>query len=163
MKKNYKARYRYLKGVATSTTVMALLFALLLSLASCKSEAKREGNMMSDSARFNDTTRMQNNPPVTGGETSTEGAIVNVTLSEYKIDMPSTVAAGPTNFVVKNTGTAAHNFEIEGNGKEEKFPTDLMGGEIRTLHIDLLPGTYQVYCPVRDHKDHGMKMQLTVK
>jgi uncharacterized cupredoxin-like copper-binding protein len=35
--------------------------------------------------------------------------------------------------------------------------------ETKVLHVDLKPGTYKVYCPVKDHEAEGMKLNLTVK
>jgi uncharacterized cupredoxin-like copper-binding protein len=31
------------------------------------------------------------------------------------------------------------------------------------MQVDLKPGTYEVYCPVANHKGKGMEMKLTVK
>jgi len=88
---------------------------------------------------------------------------VDVRLVEHKIEMPAQVASGKTAFVVTNTGSKKHNFEIEGQGIERKFVLDLAGGETKTLHADLKPGTYKVYCPVGDHAEHGMQTDLIVK
>ncbi len=89
------------------------------------------------------------------------GATVEVRLSDFKIDMPSSVKAGMTSFQVTNAGATAHNFEIEGNGLEKKFDANLSPGETKTLQVELKPGSYEVYCPVDGHK--GMGMQLTLK
>lgn len=93
----------------------------------------------------------------------TVAGCVAVSLSEFAIDMPDTVAAGPTTFVVTNTGSAEHNFEVEGQGIEEELPRNLMPGETAELTLDLKPGTYEVYCPVDGHKDLGMELRLTVR
>ncbi len=94
--------------------------------------------------------------PAVGGQT------VDILLDEYSIDMPMTVRAGQVTFRVRNGGSEIHNFEIEGNGLERSFPSDLRPGEVRTLTVDLEPGTYDVYCPVADHARRGMSRQLTV-
>ncbi|QIF02363.1 cupredoxin domain-containing protein [Roseimicrobium sp. ORNL1] len=88
---------------------------------------------------------------------------VEVRLIDHKIEMPQQLAAGKTAFIVTNGGSAKHNFEIEGQGMEKKFLTDVGPNETKTLHVDLKPGSYKVYCPVGDHEEHGMKMDLTVK
>ena len=87
---------------------------------------------------------------------------VNVTLSEYKIDMPSSVPAGPTTFHVTNSGTKKHTFKIEGNGIEEKLKSSLKEKESGTLQVDLKPGTYKVTCPIIGHTHKGMSMELKV-
>jgi uncharacterized cupredoxin-like copper-binding protein len=61
-----------------------------------------------------------------------------------------------------NNGTIEHNLEVEGQGIEEAFDSNLQPGETRTLEVDLQPGTYEVYCPVADHADQGMRVELTV-
>jgi uncharacterized cupredoxin-like copper-binding protein len=88
---------------------------------------------------------------------------VEVRLIDHKIEMPRQLAAGKTAFIVTNGGSAKHNFEIEGQGMEKKFLTNVGPNETKTLHVDLMPGSYKVYCPVGDHAEHGMKMELTVK
>src|ERR1700722_18855140 len=88
---------------------------------------------------------------------------VEVTLTEYKIEMPAAVSAGATTFKVTNTGKETHGFEIEGNGIEKALKPRLKKGESRSFLVDLKPGTYKVYCPVLGHKRRGMSLDLTVK
>jgi uncharacterized cupredoxin-like copper-binding protein len=64
---------------------------------------------------------------------------------------------------VRNTGKEKHNFEIEGQGIDKKFMTSLSPDESKVLHVDLAPGNYKVICPVKDHEEEGMKLNLTVK
>jgi uncharacterized cupredoxin-like copper-binding protein len=88
---------------------------------------------------------------------------VDVTLTEYKIEMPTSVSAGARTFKVTNTGEETHGFEIEGNGIEKALKPRLKKGESGSLQVDLKPGTYKVYCPVIGHKRRGMSLDLTVK
>jgi hypothetical protein len=88
--------------------------------------------------------------------------IVEVRLTEFTIQMPPTVPIGRVTFSVTNDGTMEHNFEIEGQGIEERFDTNLKPGELRSLQVDLAAGTYTVYCPVEDHKGRGMQLELKV-
>jgi uncharacterized cupredoxin-like copper-binding protein len=76
--------------------------------------------------------------------------------------MPTSLSAGSQTFRVTNNGTMGHNFEVEGQGIEEKFETDLSAGETQTMQLDLEPGTYEVYCPVGNHREQGMEISLTV-
>jgi uncharacterized cupredoxin-like copper-binding protein len=94
---------------------------------------------------------------------NTEGASVDVKLTEYKIEMPASIDAGMTTFKVTNAGDETHGFEIEGNGIEKALKPRLKKGESGSLQVDLKPGTYKVYCPVLGHKRHGMSLDLTVK
>jgi uncharacterized cupredoxin-like copper-binding protein len=87
---------------------------------------------------------------------------VDVTLSEYKIDMPTSLRPGKTAFVVKNAGRKKHNFEIKGNGTDQKFINNLAPNQTRVLHVHLKRGTYDVTCPVDFHPMKGMTTKVTV-
>jgi hypothetical protein len=88
--------------------------------------------------------------------------IVEVRLTEFSIEMLTTVPPGPVSFSVTNAGTMEHNFEIKSQGIEKKFDTNLKAGETRTLKADLTDGTYTIYCPLDDHKARGMHLELKV-
>jgi uncharacterized cupredoxin-like copper-binding protein len=88
---------------------------------------------------------------------------VNVTMSEYKFDMPTTLRPGKTAFIVKNAGKKTHNIEIKGNGIDRKFAANLRPGQSRVLHVVLKRGTYDVTCPVDFHMMKGMTAKLTVR
>lgn len=88
---------------------------------------------------------------------------ISVILKDYQI-IPAhlTIQAGTVRFVVRNEGAMDHGFEVEGQGIEEEidpFPP----GRIRTLELELVPGTYEIYCQVPGHKELGMKGELIVK
>jgi uncharacterized cupredoxin-like copper-binding protein len=86
-----------------------------------------------------------------------------VGLTEYEIAMPASLPAVESRvFRVTNNGAIEHNFEVEGQGIEEKFDANLSPGETRTMQLDLEPGAYQVYCPVGNHRELGVEIQLTV-
>jgi uncharacterized cupredoxin-like copper-binding protein len=106
-----------------------------------------------------------------GGLGDSEQATTEVSLTEYEIEMSNPLyaieeltsfPAGSQTFRVTNNGTTEHNFEVEGEGIEEAFETNLSPGETRTMQLNLEPGTYVVYCPVGNHRDQGMEIQLTV-
>jgi uncharacterized cupredoxin-like copper-binding protein len=92
-----------------------------------------------------------------------KGSEVEVKVKEYTIEMTTSVGAGPTTFKVTNTGKETHGFEIEGNGIEKEIKPMLKQGKSGSLRVDLKPGTYKVYCPVKGHKMFGMSLDLTVK
>ena len=93
---------------------------------------------------------------------SAGGETVAVSLTEFMIDMPTELPAGPTTFEITNNGTIEHNFELEGQGIEEELPENLTPGASGMLELDLAPGTYEVYCPVGNHAGEGMRLELTV-
>jgi uncharacterized cupredoxin-like copper-binding protein len=88
---------------------------------------------------------------------------VNVTMTEYRFDMPTTLKPGKTAFIVKNAGKKTHNIEIKGNGTDQKFAKNLRPGQTRVLHIILRRGIYDVTCPVDFHMMKGMTAKLTVR
>ncbi len=88
---------------------------------------------------------------------------MEVKVKEYTIEMITSVNPGPTTFKVTNTGKETHGFEIEGNGIEKEIKPMLKQGKSGSLRVDLKPGTYKVYCPVKGHKMLGMSLELTVK
>jgi uncharacterized cupredoxin-like copper-binding protein len=92
-----------------------------------------------------------------------QGRTVEVKLTEHRIDMPSSLEAGATTFKITNAGKAEHNFAVEGEGIDKELDANLEPGATGTLIVELKPGTYKVYCPVGNHEEKGMKMQLTVK
>ena len=90
------------------------------------------------------------------------GEQVPVMLMEFAIEMPSTLPAGPVTFAVTNGGTITHSFEIESADLEEVLETELAPGETGMLTVDLAPGTYEVYCPIGNHAEQGMQVEVTV-
>jgi|SRR6185369_4606015 len=87
---------------------------------------------------------------------------VEVHLHEYAVDMPATLPAGPTTFVVYNDGGKVHSFKIEGPGMAELLEKPVPPHASGTLKVTLQPGEYKVYCPVGSHEIKGMKMTLKV-
>ena len=112
-------------------------------------------------------TDAQGNPVVAAFAVSapegTSAQTVDVTLIDGQIQMPTSLAAGRILFNVANSGTMAHSFEIEGEGVSQALASTLQPGETATLDIELQPGTYEVYCPVDDHAEQGMRLELTVQ
>lgn len=92
------------------------------------------------------------------------GEAVEVVLTEWAIDMPATLPAGPITFRLVNDGEFPHTMEIEGEGFEEVADVVEAGGET-TFETELAPGTYTVYCPVNDggHREQGMEIEVTVE
>ena len=99
------------------------------------------------------------------GAQATDGGgaqTIQVSATEFAFD-PSDIAAEPgeVTFELTNDGGAPHALEIEGNGVEESSDT-IDGGDSTSLTVDLEDGTYEIYCPVGDHRDRGMVGTLTV-
>jgi uncharacterized cupredoxin-like copper-binding protein len=91
---------------------------------------------------------------------------VTVNLTEWKIEMPTSLPAGATTLKITNGGKETHNLKIQGQGLEKALSKNLKPGETGELQVDLKPGTYKVYCPVgagpTSHDSKGMAFQLVV-
>jgi len=141
----------------------AAVFAALL-FASCAQNEPSEATTVAG----NTATAPSNtiNPPVPperddpSNRIKVAPPVQDVQLIEYSIRMPDTLPAGAVAFNVRNGGEKDHGFEIE--GIEEKTQI-LKRGDTATLNVDLKPGTYTVYCPVKGHKERGMRRRVTVK
>ena len=70
--------------------------------------------------------------------------VVGVALTEFAINMPTELPAGPVRFNVTNTGAVPHNFVIEGEGISERLAENLEPRTSGRLELDLAPGTYVV-------------------
>lgn len=101
-------------------------------------------------------------PPESTEEASGDAQVIEVELASFEIHMPTTLEAGTYTFVVTNAADTEHNFEIEGQGMESVLPNNLQMGETGEVTVDLQPGTYEVYCPVGDHAEQGMRLTLEV-
>jgi uncharacterized cupredoxin-like copper-binding protein len=99
-------------------------------------------------------------------QTSNSEKVINVTLTEWKIDMPHNLPAGSYNFKVTNSGTHSHTLKVKTKGYEAKLQNDLKPGENADLRVELEPGVYRVNCPIGfgpfDHGNKGMELDLTV-
>ncbi|HEV2149865.1 MAG TPA: cupredoxin domain-containing protein [Longimicrobiaceae bacterium] len=100
-------------------------------------------------------------PPAAAEEVS-----VTAELSEWKVALSrDTVPAGQVTFRVTNTGKLPHALVVEGEGVD-RLTNHLQAGETTTLRVTLPPGTYEVYCPVKEGTDHsavGMHTSLVVR
>lgn len=137
---------------------LILAIALLALSAGCERAEERAA----ETAAETPATETTITPQPTATEPDPAAAPVEVTLTDYKIEMPSSLPAGPVSFEVTNRGKRDHNFEVEGQGIEKEFEQNLKPGETGTMEVDLIPGTYRVYCPVKGHAERGMSLQLTV-
>jgi uncharacterized cupredoxin-like copper-binding protein len=88
---------------------------------------------------------------------------LTISETDFALD-PASVSvdsAGTYAFQVVNDGQVAHALEVEGKGIEEETKT-LQPGERATLTVALEAGSYELYCPVGDHAERGMKGELMV-
>jgi len=152
--------------------VVTLALFLLACLPHGGDETKAGGQQTSTTTQNpqaipENSTRMN---PVTessqdsGGNRVTGAPVqAQVDLTEYSINMADTLRPGKQQLQITNHGEQQHSFTIEGGSVHQSLPSNLTRGDTATLDVDLPPGTYQVYCPVDEHKGKGMKRTITVR
>jgi plastocyanin len=98
------------------------------------------------------------------GSSSGGGGAVKISETEFKLDPADAKVgkAGKVTFKVTNDGEVVHALEVEGPGEEAK--TDSIDpGKSATLKVDLSKaGTYEMYCPIGNHKAMGMEGKVVV-
>jgi plastocyanin len=88
---------------------------------------------------------------------------VTVTATEFRLSLPSThLAPGTYAFTMDNAGHATHAIEIRGPGVDGQMSGTAGPGGTATLTVTLQPGTYELWCPVGNHRAEGMQTTLTV-
>ena len=87
------------------------------------------------------------------------GTVVQLTLGEYSIEGNLTLPSGPVRLHAFNAGGLVHNVGIRGVATSG----DIQHGKSFTLDVGVLaPGTYQLYCDIVGHVEHGMVADLVV-
>ena len=138
---------------ATALPVVALA-GLALMAAGCGSS---DDNKSSDSGGSSAPAKKEAAP--SGG-----GTTLSQVATDFKFSQPSATAkAGKVSIKLDNKGQAPHAIEIEDAPWGDKESKTIQPGETTTLTADLPAGKYEFYCPVDNHKQMGMKGELTVK
>jgi plastocyanin len=99
-----------------------------------------------------------------GEATASIGDTVAISLTEFALD-PSQLDLSAGTFTLEgvNDGAIAHGLAIEGEGiSAATQDISYAPGTSQSFSVDLVPGTYEVYCPVPGHKDAGMSGTITV-
>jgi uncharacterized cupredoxin-like copper-binding protein len=91
------------------------------------------------------------------------GTVINVDEQDFTIELSTMeLTPGTYTFVTTNNGQTTHALKIDGQGLEEET-ADLAPGDTAELTVTLEAGEYEIYCPVGNHRDMGMKLDITVE
>lgn len=91
------------------------------------------------------------------------GTKVTATLTEFHVELSQqTFKAGTYTFLVNNAGKATHSLEIVREGDTDMRSDNIRPGHSDEITVALTPGTYQVFCPVGNHRSQGMDMSISV-
>jgi len=117
------------------------------------------------------TTATTSTTETTGTTTTEEGSATSSGPADSTLDLTETeyaikparveVEPGVVEFRVSNKGGITHALEVESEALEEETE-DIPAGTAAKLKVDLPAGTYELYCPIGDHEDRGMKAELVV-
>ncbi|MDP4510117.1 cupredoxin domain-containing protein [Nonomuraea turcica] len=105
-------------------------------------------------------------PPARQATTSPaeQGRMINVTVNEFSfLIAKQDLAAGTYTFMIDNVGSAPHAMALKGPGVGTQQSDVVDGGKKTEWTVALRPGTYEVWCPVGNHRTQGMETTLTVK
>ena len=157
---------------------IALVVVAAAMLVSCAGINTPPGTNHSAAATLPEATPS----PSPGASPSNAGGNTAV-LSEWKIDVASTVKAGKTTFTISNSGTIPHELLVfKSTLKPSAYPTDAAGGIIedgagvalvsdgdniepggsQSRTVDLAPGSYLFVCNIPGHFKAGMFTVVTV-
>jgi plastocyanin len=104
-------------------------------------------------------------PTVSGGAGGAAPVkTIRIVEKEFSLS-PSTVSISkPGLYVLQglNRGTISHALAIEGNGIDTDGPV-VSPGRTSTVRVTIVKGgSYELYCPVGNHKEMGMEGHLTL-
>lgn len=168
---------RHQRGIAISAA--AALAALTLAAAGCGGSSSSKTNSTSAGAGV-DTSDIGS---TTAATTAPAGARVNVTMGAPKefsmVPAPTSVAAGPTTFVVTNRGGLVHEMVVvpapggptslkkpDGTASEAGSPgeaADVAPGSTKTFTVTLPAGKYVLLCNLPGHYAGGMYASFVVR
>lgn len=94
-----------------------------------------------------------------GGPTTVTASLVDFRIELSQTDFP----AGEYTFVVEQDGQMPHALAIEGPGVNEVTGIIEPGGSSEELAMTLEPGTYELWCPVGNHRSMGMQVTIDVR
>lgn len=123
--------------------------ALALALAGCGAGEPASSSSGSASAA----------PPA-----SSTGTEVQVEMKEFNLELSQQeLSPGTYTFKADNEGTFPHTITINGPGVDNKSAGGpLQAGQSGELTVTLQPGTYEMWCPVGNHRGKGMVTSITV-
>jgi plastocyanin len=98
------------------------------------------------------------------GGSGTPVKTIRIVEKEFSLSPSSVSISKPGLYVLQglNKGTISHGLAVEGNGLDMDGPVVSPGGT-STLRVTISkPGSYELYCPVGNHKEMGMEAHLTL-
>ncbi|WP_143200260.1 hypothetical protein [Kitasatospora sp. CB01950] len=99
----------------------------------------------------------------TGAAGSGQAGTVTVTEKEYTLTFSEMqLTPGSHTFVAHNAGTTDHALAISGPGVSTTQTSPIPPGGEAQFTVTLQQGSYEVWCPIDDHKALGMDAHVQV-
>ena len=136
----------------SSILLMSALALAFLFVAGCGDDDDDE------SASTGTTTTPSEEAPAPTGKSVED---VDVSLTEYKVTVRSVIPKGVVTLNVTNDGSITHALEAEGPSGETKTE-DLAPGDSAELKVNFENGSYELYCPISNHRELGMTTEQDV-
>ncbi len=147
---------------ADRRTLLVLIAAVGLSasVAGCSSSSSAPSTGSTPTATATAT------PSATASSTASApaaGTSVTVNEKEFSLTLSqSSFAPGKYTFVATNVGTVTHALAIQGPGVASTQTSPINPGSKANLTVTLQAGSYELWCPIDDHKALGMDTHITV-
>jgi plastocyanin len=91
------------------------------------------------------------------------GNTLTATETDFHIALSkSSIPAGTYAIKAVNSGQTTHALEINGPGVSDKATAGISPSSTATLTVTLTKGSYEIWCPVANHKAMGMDTHITV-
>jgi plastocyanin len=146
-------------------TVVAVAAAVFL-MTGCGEADEGTGTLSSGgtaSPTSDGTSPTSRASPTSPGSPASGASALEVMLTDSRIEMAETsLPAGTYIFMVEQRGQQPHALAIEGPGVREATDPIPPGGPPAELTVTLEPGSYDVWCPVGNHREMGMEAALEV-
>jgi uncharacterized cupredoxin-like copper-binding protein len=139
---------------------LSLLAAAAATLSACSSGS---GSSKSSSAAPSASAPSSAAAATTGAAAPAGGNSITAVETDFHIQLSSTkLKAGTYSIQVKNSGAVTHALSVDGPGVSDKSTSTIAPGASATLTVTLKAGSYDIFCPVANHKAMGMDEHVTV-
>jgi uncharacterized cupredoxin-like copper-binding protein len=103
--------------------------------------------------------------PGTAASPTGSPTVITAAMHDFRIELSqNSFPPGTYTFVAEQEGQAPHALAINGPGVDNaQTPIIQPGGGSQQLTVTLQPGTYELWCPVGNHKERGMVLTVTTR
>lgn len=117
----------------------------------------------SSSTPTNGSTLTATQSTSTGASPHAAATSVTVDEKEYSLTLSrSAFMPGTYTFVASDVGHLTHALAVDGPGVATTRTGPINPGGSADLTVTLQPGSYELWCPIDDHKALGMDTHITV-